>query len=98
MDECTHLDHIRPVAPSGEGCQDCLAAGQHNWLHLRMCQECGHIGCCDSSPGRHATAHFHGSSHPLVQSYEPGEEWFWCFVDELGFEIGGRPPSPAHPV
>jgi len=94
-DTCTHLDQIRDVPPSGDGCVECLATGGR-WVHLRRCTECGHIGCCDQSPGRHATAHFHGEGHPIIQSFEPSEDWFWCFVDELAFEIAGS-PSPSHP-
>jgi hypothetical protein len=90
------MDTIKDVAPSGDGCVECLAMGGR-WVHLRRCAECGHIGCCDSSPNRHATAHFNGIHHPIVQSFEPGEEWFWCYADELGFEIEGAPPSPSHP-
>jgi hypothetical protein len=93
---CTHVGEIRDVEPSGPGCLECTEMGSR-WVHLRRCTACGHIGCCDSSPNRHATAHFHQTEHPIVQSYEPGEEWFWCFVDELGFEDEGAPPSPAHP-
>ena len=93
---CTHLDEIADVAPSGDGCIDCLAIGGH-WLHLRRCTECGHVGCCDSSPNQHATAHFHESRHPLIQSFEPGEEWYWCYVDELAFELDQDGPSPSHP-
>jgi hypothetical protein len=59
--------------------------------------ECGHVGCCDSSPNRHATHHSHETTHPLIQSYEPGEDWLWCYVDELMFEVAGQEPSPAHP-
>ena len=95
-DGCSHLDTIEDVAPSGDGCVECLAIGGR-WVHLRRCAECGHIGCCDSSPNKHATAHYHGTHHPLIQSFEPGEEWFWCYVDEVDFEISGAPPSPAHP-
>ena len=96
-DTCTHLADIAVDVPSsGEGCVECLRMGSA-WLHLRRCVECGHVGCCDSSPNRHATAHFHETDHPLVQSYEPGEEWFWCYADDLMFEVPGRPPSPAHP-
>ena len=95
-EQCTHLATIRDVAPSGDGCIDCLAIGGH-WVHLRRCTECGHVGCCDSSPNKHATAHFHSSSHPLIQSFEPREEWFYCYVDDVVFEIPGAPPSPAHP-
>jgi Zn-finger in ubiquitin-hydrolases and other protein len=95
-DGCLHLDTITEAAPSGDGCVECLAMGGR-WVHLRRCAECGHIGCCDSSPNKHATAHFHSTRHPLVQSFEPGEEWYWCYVDELGFELEGAPPSPSHP-
>jgi hypothetical protein len=96
MTTCSHLDRDLDAAPSGTGCVECLATGGQ-WLHLRRCVECGHIGCCDSSPNRHATAHFAGVGHPLVQSFEPGEEWFWCYADDVAFEIPGRPVSPAHP-
>ena len=86
---CTHLEAIQTDEASGEGCVECLASGG-TWLHLRRCATCGHVGCCDSSPNRHATAHFHSSSHPLVQSFEPGEEWFWCYLDDVGFELEQR--------
>jgi hypothetical protein len=92
---CTHLSTITTVPPSGNGCVECLQTGGR-WVHLRRCTDCGHIGCCDSSPGRHATAHFHGSSHPIVQSFEPGEDWYWCYVDDLMFERDGEAPSPSH--
>ena len=87
MAECTHLDEIRDVQPSAAGCEDCLAAGRHDWVHLRLCVSCGHVGCCDSSPGKHATAHFHSSGHPVIRSIEPGEAWLWCYVDEVAFEL-----------
>jgi hypothetical protein len=96
MATCTHLESPTGAAPSGTGCVECLATGGR-WVHLRRCMECGHIGCCDSSPGKHATAHFGSSHHPLVQSFEPGEEWFWCYVDQVMFELPDQPPSPAHP-
>ena len=89
-EDCTHLDQVADVAPSGDGCQECLQTGGR-WLHLRMCMSCGHVGCCDESPNRHATAHFVGTSHPLIQSYEPGELWWWCFADELGFTVPDAP-------
>jgi Zn ribbon nucleic-acid-binding protein len=80
---CTHLDRIRDVTPSStEGCTDCLALGERNWVHLRECLCCGHVSCCDSSPRRHAAAHFRESEHPLVRSFQPGEDWRWCYVDE----------------
>jgi hypothetical protein len=79
---CTHLDMIRDVAPTAPGCEECLKTGGH-WVHLRMCRTCGHVGCCDSSPGKHARKHAHHTSHPIVQSIEPGEDWSWCYVDEV---------------
>jgi uncharacterized UBP type Zn finger protein len=89
MPTCTHLDTIEIIdAPDPvAGCEDCLKMGGH-WVHLRMCTSCGKIGCCDSSPNRHATAHFHEAAHPVMRSVEPGETWFWCYVDELAFEAG----------
>ncbi len=95
--ECTHLDTIADVQPSTRrGCEDCLRTGGH-WVHLRMCLACGHVGCCDSSPNRHATGHFHQSGHPLMRSVEPGEDWGWCYVDEVELEGSElRPSSPAH--
>ena len=96
-DTCTHLDTIADVEPSSQGCEDCLRMGGQ-WVHLRMCQTCGHIGCCDNSPNRHATAHWHQhQDHPLIRSYEPGEDWYWCYADELFFEIEDAPPSLSHP-
>jgi uncharacterized UBP type Zn finger protein len=95
-DTCTHITEVEPVSPSAEGCEDCLRSGGR-WVHLRMCQSCGHVGCCDSSPNRHATAHYNETHHPLVRSFEPGEDWWWCYVDELVFEVPGAAPSPSHP-
>jgi hypothetical protein len=92
---CSHLDTIDEVAPSGNGCVECLQMGS-SWVHLRRCATCGHIGCCDSSPNKHATAHFRTIHHPLVQSFEPGEDWYWCYIDDMAFEIEGAPPSPSH--
>jgi uncharacterized UBP type Zn finger protein len=87
---CTHINQIREVTPSADGCEDCLKIGA-KWLHLRLCMTCGHVGCCDSSPNRHATKHFRSTGHPVIKSFEPGEEWGWCYVDELFFEsIQGR--------
>jgi len=84
-DKCAHLDEIQDVTPSAAGCEDCLRGGGH-WLHLRLCLTCGHVGCCDSSPNKHATKHYHATKHPLIRSFEPGEEWVWCYADELLFE------------
>ena len=82
---CSHLDMIKDVTPSAEGCEDCLRIGGW-WVHLRMCLTCGHSACCDSSPNRHASKHAAASAHPLVRSLEPGEDWAWCFVDEVDLE------------
>lgn len=96
MTRCSHVDTAVEVSPSSSGCEDCLKIGS-TWHHLRMCMSCGHVGCCDSSPNRHATAHFEATSHPLVRSYEPGEDWWWCYVDQVGFEIPDGPPAASHP-
>jgi hypothetical protein len=93
---CTHLETITTSPPDNTGCGDCLAIGS-TWVHLRRCTYCGHVGCCDNSPNRHATAHFRSTDHPIVQSYEPGEDWYWCYADDLFFEREGEPPSPSHP-
>ena len=85
MDGCTHLDQINDVTPSSDGCEDCLRIGAW-WVHLRLCLVCGHVGCCDESPNRHATAHFHATGHPIIRSFEPDEDWAWCFVDQLELE------------
>ena len=95
-DACTHLDAVDEAAqPSSTGCEDCLRTGDR-WRHLRMCRVCGHVGCCDSSPNKHATAHHAATGHPLVSSYEPGEDWWWCYVDEVAFDLADA-PSYAHP-
>jgi uncharacterized UBP type Zn finger protein len=77
---CNHLDDVRDVQPSADGCEDCLKTGSR-WVHLRMCMICGHVGCCDSSPNRHATAHWHATQHPVVASAEQREHWAWCYAD-----------------
>jgi uncharacterized UBP type Zn finger protein len=81
---CTHLDQItkdvKPKTP--DGCEECLKTGD-KWVHLRMCLTCGHIGCCDSSKNKHATKHFHETKHAIMKSFEPKEDWRWCFVDEM---------------
>ncbi len=89
---------IDPTAtPSGTGCAECLADGGW-WVHLRRCAQCGHIGCCDSSPSQHATAHYREVGHPVMTSYEPGEDWFWDFAAGKGF-LGPRLPDPqSHPA
>jgi uncharacterized UBP type Zn finger protein len=98
---CNHLDTIEvtELPAQVDGCADCLREGGE-WLHLRICLECGHVGCCDDSPGQHASRHAGTNGHPLIRSLEPGEEWSWCFVDELAMiipQVTGStriPPSP----
>lgn len=82
---CTHLDLIRDVEPTAPGCEDCLRIGA-TWVHLRMCLICGHVGCCDSSPNRHATKHVKSTGHPLIESLEPGENWIYCYPDDVFME------------
>ncbi|SAL36505.1 Zn-finger in ubiquitin-hydrolases and other protein [Caballeronia turbans] len=79
---CTHLDGIRVLQTTKRYCEDCVKLG-HAWVHLRLCMSCGHVACCDSSPDRHASAHYHATGHPLVRSIEPGESWIWCYRDEM---------------
>lgn len=79
---CTHLDQIKITATDKDFCEDCVKIGA-TWVHLRLCLTCGHVGCCDSSPNRHASKHYRESNHPLVRSIEPGESWVWCYVDEI---------------
>ena len=90
-----HLDRIRDVTPSSWGCEDRLGQGRQDRVHLRVCQGCGHVGCCDNSPGRPATAHFRLAGHPVVRWYEPGEGWCWCYLDRLVFELEGAPAAPS---
>jgi hypothetical protein len=88
MASCTHIPEIRfrePPEPVA-GCEECLASGSR-WVHLRLCQICGHVGCCDSSPNKHASAHARDTGHPIVRSVEPGEDWSWCYVDEVMFRL-----------
>lgn len=86
---CTHLDQVKVTQTRTRVCEECVRLGD-TWVHLRLCLECGHVGCCDSSKNRHATAHFHRTRHPLVRSIEPGERWVWCYVDEV---VPGELPS-----
>jgi len=83
---CAHLDMIETFeANTPEGCEECLKMGSR-WVHLRLCLTCGHVGCCDSSPNKHASKHAAAQEHPLVQSFEKGEDWIWCYVDELAMQ------------
>jgi hypothetical protein len=99
MASCTHLDHvhIRELPEEVAGCEDCLAAGG-KWLHLRICLECGHVGCCDDSPMHHSSTHAHETGHPIIRSIEPGETWSWCFPDQLAMVIDYVHGSPRIPV
>ena len=81
-DICEHFVTIKDVQPSGGGCRECLELGD-SWVELRLCLSCGHVGCCDSSYGRHATRHFAATGHPVMRSFEPGQDWLWCYVDRL---------------
>jgi len=78
---CTHIDQIKVTDTAKRVCEDCVKIGDR-WVHLRLCLECGHVACCDSSKNKHATKHFHRTKHPLVRSLEAGEAWVWCYVDE----------------
>jgi hypothetical protein len=82
MKSCRHLDHVHNVKPATHGCGECLKLGD-SWVSLRMCMECGNVGCCDSSKNKHATRHFHQTRHPIMRSIEPGQPWGWCYEDEL---------------
>jgi len=100
-DVCAHLKELQEpdreaVKPSGRGCKECLETGEE-WVHLRLCMSCGHVGCCDSSPNTHATKHFHKTKHPVIKSFEPGEDWAFCYADEITIdEVVGRPgESPS---
>jgi uncharacterized UBP type Zn finger protein len=82
---CKHLDQIMNPRPHTTGCEECLKTGDR-WVHLRLCESCGHVGCCDSSKNKHATRHFKASQHPIVKSFQPGEDWLFCYVDDVMFE------------
>lgn len=89
--QCKHLSQVHAVEPNTpDGCEECLQSGDE-WVHLRLCLECGHVGCCDDSRNTHATKHFHKTKHPIMRSLEPGEDWGWCYVDQVGFEPAPRP-------
>ena len=87
QEPCSHLDQIHDISPKTDGCEECLQTGD-SWVHLRLCKTCGHVGCCDSSRNKHATKHFRKTHHPIIRSLEPGEDWGWCYVDEVMIEPG----------
>ncbi|HZK75291.1 MAG TPA: UBP-type zinc finger domain-containing protein [Candidatus Kapabacteria bacterium] len=83
---CSHLDQIKNVKPrTPNGCEECLKMGD-SWVHLRLCMTCGHVGCCDNSKNKHATKHYHASGHPVIKSFQPGEDWMYCYPDDLFME------------
>jgi uncharacterized UBP type Zn finger protein len=86
MDEtCVHVKGLKDVTPSGNGCQECLKMGDA-WVHLRLCETCGHVGCCNNPKKKHAPSHFHATGHPVIKSFEPGEDWGYCYLDDLFYE------------
>jgi uncharacterized UBP type Zn finger protein len=95
MPQCKHIDQIRITSTEKHVCEECVKTGD-TWVHLRLCLECGNVGCCDSSKNKHATKHFHHTKHPLMRSIEPGERWVWCYVDLVSpGELKGRAFVPA---
>lgn len=91
MAKCTHLTGVHKIHPhTFEGCEECLKIGSY-WVHLRLCMSCGHVGCCDSSPNKHASKHSQHVHHPIVKSFEPGEEWGWCYVDQVMLDLSSIP-------
>jgi hypothetical protein len=89
---CTHHNFIRTVTPQTRGCEECLEQDM-TWVHLRLCRECGHVGCCDQSEGKHATAHFSQSRHPIIEGYDPPEGWGWCYIDEEIVDLPDQTPQ-----
>ena len=81
-EQCAHLEQVERAKPRTNGCEECLESGD-SWVHLRLCETCGHVGCCDSSKNKHSTAHFHATNHPVITSFEPGENWRYCFIDRI---------------
>ena len=97
METCEHWSERREVTPSANGCEDCLKVGGR-WLHLRLCEICGHVGCCDQSPNKHATRHFEATEHPIVEGNDPPEGWGWCYVDEVFVDLGDDTTPQLGPI
>ena len=95
MEECKHIAAMNEVTPSSDGCEECLRTGSR-WVHLRLCMTCGHVGCCDDSPNKHASKHYQTTQHPIMKSFEPGEDWGWCFIDQLFLETDWPIIGPTH--
>ena len=96
-DRCRHHSMIRRVTPGTRGCAECLVIGSA-WVHLRLCRSCGRVGCCDSSPHRHARAHFQATGHPVIEGYDPPEGWGWCYLDEVEVDLGEEPTPQLGPI
>jgi uncharacterized UBP type Zn finger protein len=79
---CTHRDQIRDVNGNTTGCEECMQTGD-TWIHLRLCMTCGHVGCCDNSKNKHASKHYQETGHPVIRSFQPGEKWLWCYIDQM---------------
>lgn len=94
---CEHAALIAKVSPSAKGCEECLRIGSP-WVHLRVCRICGHVGCCDSSSHRHATAHFRATGHPVMEGYDPPEGWGWCYMDEIELDLHGDTTPQVGPI
>ena len=94
---CSHTDTIRDVTPSARGCEECLKIGSI-WVHLRLCRTCGHVGCCDDSPNKHATKHFRATGHPIIEGYDPPEGWGWCYIDETLLDLSDRATPQLGPI
>jgi hypothetical protein len=97
QDRCHHQTGIRQVTPGTRGCAECLAIGSA-WVHLRLCRSCGHVGCCDDSPHRHARQHFRETGHPIIEGYDPPEGWGWCYIDDVQVDLGGPPTPQLGPI
>lgn len=89
---CTHKRAIQEVTPSAKGCEECLKIGSA-WVHLRLCRTCGHVGCCDDSPHRHARGHFRATGHPIIEGYDPPEGWGWCYIDAEEVDLPDQTPQ-----
>jgi Zn-finger in ubiquitin-hydrolases and other protein len=89
---CRHRKTVREVTPSALGCEGRLKIGIP-WVHLRLCRACGHVGCCDDSPNRHARAHFKATGHPIIEGYDPPEGWGWCYIDDVAVKLDRKTPQ-----
>ncbi|HEX9029862.1 MAG TPA: UBP-type zinc finger domain-containing protein [Anaerolineales bacterium] len=94
---CEHAAQLHEVTPTSDGCEECLKMGEE-WVHLRLCETCGHVGCCDNSKNKHATKHAHETAHPIIKSFEPGEDWGYCYPDDVYFEELPVNKGSHHPI